>query len=82
MNSAHSFAEINELKRDPDESIVLGIVMALVGNIVTTLGLNLQRYAHSRGDPRIPYTEKRLWWMGVCFMILGKLHEGKTLMEG
>jgi len=66
-------AELTELKKDPDESIILGISMAVVGNIVTTLGLNLQRYAHSRGDdPRVPYTAKRLWWLGVFCMVLGE----------
>jgi hypothetical protein len=121
-------AELKELHNDPDESIVLGIIMAVVcthhkpphgipcknanihegkeadfpahgsafsimaprkrstalvclisaeiawqvGNCIATLGLNLQRYAQTRGDPRVPYTEKRLWWAGVCCMVLGE----------
>ena len=58
---------------DPDESIGLGLGMALCANIVTTLGLNLQRYAHTKSEPGVPYTGSRLWWTGVCLMILGEI---------
>jgi hypothetical protein len=35
--------EMNSLRLDPDESISLGLTMALIGNLVTTVGLNVQR---------------------------------------
>ena len=34
--------DLNSIRLDPDESIGLGLCMALCGNIVTTLGLNIQ----------------------------------------
>ena len=37
--------DLNSIRLDPDESIGLGLGMALCGNIVTTLGLNIQVWA-------------------------------------
>ena len=34
--------DLNSIRLDPDESIGLGLGMALCGNVVTTLGLNIQ----------------------------------------
>jgi hypothetical protein len=65
--------EFRDIQSDPDESIPLGIVMAVVGNLITTLGLNLQRYAHSSGDRNVPYLQKKLWWAGITLMILGEV---------
>mmetsp|Transcript_7904 Transcript_7904/g.23791 ORF Transcript_7904/g.23791 Transcript_7904/m.23791 type:complete len:200 (-) Transcript_7904:77-676(-) len=65
--------EMKSLQSDPDESIPLGIVMAVVGNLIATLGLNLQRYAHSSGDRNVPYTQKKLWWAGIILMVVGEL---------
>lgn len=65
--------DLNALKLDPDESIGLGLGMALFGNLVTTLGLNIQRYAHTKAEPGEPVTGSRLWWLGVGLMILGEM---------
>jgi len=58
---------------DPDESIGLGLGMAVCGNLITTVGLNVQRYAHTKATPGTPYTESKLWWVGVGLMILGEV---------
>lgn len=34
--------DLNSIRLDPDESIGLGLGMALCGNVITTLGLNIQ----------------------------------------
>lgn len=65
--------DLNSIRLDPDESIGLGLCMALCGNIVTTLGLNIQRYAHTKAEPGLKYTSSRLWWLGVGLMILGEI---------
>jgi len=65
--------DLNSIRLDPDESIGLGLCMALCGNLVTTLGLNVQRYAHTKNSPGVTITESRLWWLGVTLMILGEV---------
>jgi drug/metabolite transporter (DMT)-like permease len=64
--------DFNAIHLDPDESIGLGLTMALCGNLITTLGLNVQRYAHTKAEPGAAYTDSRLWWVGVSLMVLGE----------
>ena len=65
--------DLNSIRLDPDESIGLGLAMALCGNLITTLGLNVQRYAHTKAQPGAAYTGSRLWWLGVTLMVLGEV---------
>lgn len=54
---------------------LIGITTAICGNVVISVALNLQRYAHIRieADNASPhYTSSRVWWAGLALMTLGE----------
>ncbi|KAG5363345.1 NIPA-like protein 3 [Yarrowia sp. B02] len=54
---------------------LIGITTAICGNIIISVALNLQRYAHIRleADSDSPhYTSSKVWWCGLTLMTIGE----------
>ncbi|AOW07141.1 magnesium transporter NIPA-domain-containing protein [Yarrowia lipolytica] len=54
---------------------LIGITTAICGNIIISVALNLQRYAHIRleADVSSPhYTSSKVWWCGLALMTIGE----------
>ena len=55
---------------------LMGIALALSGNLLISASLNLQKYAHNRNQAESggtrPYVELPLWWCGLMLMTLGE----------
>jgi drug/metabolite transporter (DMT)-like permease len=61
---------------------LIGILSAVAGNIVISVALNVQRYAHLRlkpssqppssADPERRYLRSSWWWLGVLLMTIGE----------
>ncbi|EKX35256.1 hypothetical protein GUITHDRAFT_118602 [Guillardia theta CCMP2712] len=65
--------EEGEDEDEDEELLTFSSAMGQIGNMVTTLGLNLQRYAHTKAEASVSYTQSRLWWIGVSLMITGEM---------
>ncbi|KAK3515460.1 hypothetical protein QTP70_022956, partial [Hemibagrus guttatus] len=54
---------------------VLGIIIAICGNLLISISLNIQKYTHTRQSQQgtKPYYTSRLWWYGILLMGLGEL---------
>ncbi|XP_055402561.1 NIPA-like protein 2 isoform X1 [Bubalus kerabau] len=54
---------------------LFGVLLAILGNLVISISLNIQKYSHLRSaqqeHPR-PYFRSVLWWGGVMLMALGE----------
>uniref|UniRef100_A0A8B9WK20 NIPA like domain containing 2 n=1 Tax=Bos mutus grunniens TaxID=30521 RepID=A0A8B9WK20_BOSMU len=54
---------------------LFGVLLAILGNLVISISLNIQKYSHLRSaqqeHPR-PYFRSVLWWGGVILMALGE----------
>jgi len=53
-----------------------GICLAIGGNLVIALALNLTKHAHNENQRRpepLPYVQLPLWWLGFCATLLGEL---------
>eukprot|EP00293_Proteomonas_sulcata_P006623 CAMPEP_0184329616 /NCGR_PEP_ID=MMETSP1049-20130417/144247_1 /TAXON_ID=77928 /ORGANISM="Proteomonas sulcata, Strain CCMP704" /LENGTH=467 /DNA_ID=CAMNT_0026651999 /DNA_START=27 /DNA_END=1430 /DNA_ORIENTATION=+ len=54
----------------------VGITLALTGNVLISVSLNLQKYVHNENEKvsggETPYTKIPLWWVGMGVMILGE----------
>ncbi|XP_076850783.1 NIPA-like protein 2 [Brachyhypopomus gauderio] len=57
------------------EIYILGIIIAICGNFLISISLNIQKYTHIRQSQRgsRPYYTSRLWWCGILLMGLGEL---------
>uniref|UniRef100_S4RM70 NIPA like domain containing 2 n=1 Tax=Petromyzon marinus TaxID=7757 RepID=S4RM70_PETMA len=69
MLSPHSFHSQDNL---------VGTLLAVIGNIIISISLNVQKCAHSRvsaldGERQRPYLHSKLWWTGLLLMLLGEL---------
>ena len=54
----------------------VGIILALSGNVLISVSLNTQKYAHNaneaRGTAKVSYLRLKLWWIGMGLMALGE----------
>ncbi|XP_030073022.1 NIPA-like protein 2 isoform X2 [Microcaecilia unicolor] len=59
-----------------DKNNLLGVLLAILGNFLISISLNLQKYAHLRlayrADQRT-YIKSKLWWCGILLMGIGEL---------
>lgn len=58
--------------------LVIGIVLAVAGNLVISLGLNVQKYVHNMNElkpeaERRPFTSNPIWWLGLSGTIAGEV---------
>ncbi|GCC19400.1 hypothetical protein chiPu_0018356 [Chiloscyllium punctatum] len=55
---------------------LIGTLLAIFGNLVISISLNVQKYSHVRlsgtKDPR-SYFWTKTWWLGLVLMLLGEL---------
>ncbi|CAM4584215.1 NIPA-like protein 2 isoform X1 [Lepidochelys kempii] len=55
---------------------LLGVLLAITGNFLISISLNIQKYAHLRLACQAnekPYYTSKLWWCGIILMGLGEL---------
>ncbi|XP_078254168.1 NIPA-like protein 2 [Rhinoraja longicauda] len=55
---------------------LLGTILAITGNILISISLNIQKYTHVRllcQKSLKPYYKSKLWWCGIFLMGLGEL---------
>lgn len=64
-----------ELLENPLQTYILGIVISICGNVLISISLNMQKYAHIRQAQHSskPYYTSPLWWMGIILMGVGEL---------
>ncbi|KAL4617026.1 serine/threonine-protein kinase 3 [Arapaima gigas] len=60
---------------DFDFTYLIGIIIAICGNFLISISLNIQKYTHVRQSQRSskPYYTCLLWWVGIALMGLGEL---------
>ena len=61
-----------------DDSLrqTIGVVLAVVGNLIISVGLALTKHAHNVNQKRatpLPYTRLPTWWMGFAATLLGEV---------
>ncbi|XP_078071777.1 NIPA-like protein 2 [Mustelus asterias] len=60
----------------PHQINVLGTVLAITGNVLISVSLNIQKYTHVRllcQESPAPYYRSKLWWCGIFLMGMGEL---------
>jgi uncharacterized membrane protein len=66
--SGHKFAFTRQEK--------IGIILALCGNVLISVSLNTQKYAHNENEKRsagkVSYLRLKMWWVGMLLMALGE----------
>ncbi|XP_028985888.1 NIPA-like protein 2 isoform X2 [Betta splendens] len=64
-----------EILENPFQTYLLGIVISICGNVLISISLNIQKYAHVRQSQRgsRPYYTSLMWWCGVLLMGIGEL---------
>lgn len=56
--------------------LLIGSILAVCGNLMISISLNLQKYTHMKNDERevkIHYTRNPLWWLGMSLMVFGEI---------
>ncbi|XP_046372460.1 NIPA-like protein 2 isoform X1 [Haliotis rufescens] len=59
-----------------DQDLFVGSALAIGGNLLISISLNLQKFTHNRNQAReesIHYTRDPLWWLGLILMGLGEV---------
>lgn len=64
-----------EILENPLQTYLLGIIISICGNVLISISLNIQKYAHVRQAQRDskPYYTSVVWWCGVLLMGVGEL---------
>ncbi|XP_053183888.1 NIPA-like protein 2 [Scomber japonicus] len=64
-----------EILENPLRTYLVGIIISICGNVLISISLNIQKYAHVRQSQRgsKPYYTSVLWWCGVVLMGIGEL---------
>ncbi|XP_059502361.1 NIPA-like protein 2 isoform X2 [Stegostoma tigrinum] len=60
----------------PYQANILGTVLAIAGNVLISISLNIQKYTHIRllcQESQTPYYRSKLWWCGILLMGMGEL---------
>ncbi|XP_047582719.1 NIPA-like protein 2 isoform X2 [Lutra lutra] len=59
-----------------NQTHLLGVLLAILGNLVMSISLNIQKYSHvqlaHQEHPR-PYFKSTLWWAGAALMAVGEM---------
>jgi drug/metabolite transporter (DMT)-like permease len=58
--------------------LLTGIVLAIAGNLVISISLNVQKHVHNQNDAkpeaeRRPFTSNPIWWVGLCGTVAGEV---------
>ncbi|XP_047453914.1 NIPA-like protein 2 [Mugil cephalus] len=78
-HEANNFTSVQphraEVLENPLQTYLLGIIISICGNVLISVSLNIQKYAHVRQSQRgsKPYYTSVLWWCGVSLMGIGEL---------
>ncbi|XP_063155608.1 NIPA-like protein 2 isoform X1 [Candoia aspera] len=59
-----------------EQTLLLGILLAVTGNILISISLNLQKYSHlwlTQQATQKPCYRSKLWWCGIIFMGIGEI---------
>ena len=54
---------------------LIGVVLAIAGNLVISIALALTKYAHNKNAEQVeplPYTRLPLWWLGLTLTVVGE----------
>lgn len=64
-----------QILENPLRTYLLGIIISICGNVLISISLNIQKYAHVRQAQRgsKPYYTSAMWWCGVVLMGIGEL---------
>ncbi|XP_034029733.1 NIPA-like protein 2 [Thalassophryne amazonica] len=76
LSSTHvTPSHLTEVRDNPVQAYLLGIIISICGNVLISISLNIQKYAHVRQSQRSskPYYTSWLWWCGVLLMGVGEL---------
>ncbi|XP_019711866.1 NIPA-like protein 2 [Hippocampus comes] len=75
LNLSIALAHRAEVMENPLQEYLLGIIISICGNVLISISLNIQKYAHvclsQRGSK--PYYTSVLWWCGLLLMGVGEL---------
>ncbi|KAL5017448.1 hypothetical protein ScPMuIL_007037 [Solemya velum] len=58
------------------QDFLLGCGLAIAGNLMISVSLNVQKYTHKKNDSREVerhYTQDPLWWLGLFLMVFGEV---------
>jgi magnesium transporter len=58
------------------KNVIAGCILAILGNIMISVALNVQKYVHVIGNEDIShkhYSRRPLWWFGLFLMIFGEV---------
>nr|XP_033790809.1 NIPA-like protein 2 isoform X2 [Geotrypetes seraphini] len=79
-NNLHQFVIIKRMesvqRKTTKMNNLWGVLLAILGNFLISISLNLQKYVHlrlaCRADQRT-YIKSKLWWCGIVLMGIGEL---------
>ncbi|XP_074842987.1 NIPA-like protein 2 isoform X2 [Carettochelys insculpta] len=67
---------LSDLWHNTNQTQLLGVLLAVIGNFLISISLNIQKYAHLQlacQEDQKPYYTSKLWWCGISLMGLGEL---------
>ncbi|XP_068179722.1 NIPA-like protein 2 [Antennarius striatus] len=64
-----------DILENPLQTYLVGIIISMCGNVLISISLNIQKYAHVRQTQRgsQPYYTSVVWWFGLALMGVGEL---------
>ncbi|XP_049585831.1 NIPA-like protein 2 [Syngnathus scovelli] len=75
LNLTIVMAHRAEIMENPFQAYLVGIIISICGNVLISISLNIQKYAHiclsQRGSK--PYYTSVIWWCGLLLMGVGEL---------
>lgn len=58
------------------KNIFIGAALAIIGNLLISVSMNIQKYSHLRQaeeKSETHYLKSKIWWVGLILMVLGEI---------
>lgn len=58
------------------KNIFIGAALAIIGNLLISISMNIQKYSHLRQaeeKSETHYLKSKIWWLGLILMVLGEI---------
>ncbi|XP_029447636.1 NIPA-like protein 2 [Rhinatrema bivittatum] len=76
LQDNETYSSVSGYWKDEDKNTLLGVLLAIIGNFLISISLNIQKYAHLRLAYQLDhksYFKSKLWWCGIVVMGIGEL---------
>uniref|UniRef100_A0A7M5TTJ0 Uncharacterized protein n=1 Tax=Clytia hemisphaerica TaxID=252671 RepID=A0A7M5TTJ0_9CNID len=64
----------NVVTETSNQRLLIGVVLAIIGNLLISVSMNVQKYSHTMlKESNKSYVKSPTWWCGIILMVIGEV---------